>query len=149
MFEFCKKQYNKYKEVINYLIFGVLTTLVNFIVYIGLAKGLNVNEMLANIVAWILSVIFAYITNKLYVFESKTENLQQIIREFTSFVACRLFSGILDIVSFYIFVTILNINDILAKVIVSVVVVILNYVFSKIFIFKKQKNKTDGKKDEN
>ena len=148
MFEFLKKQYNKYREVINYLVFGVLTTLVNFIVYIGLAKVLNVNEILANIEAWILSVIFAYITNKLYVFKSKTKVLKKIIREFASFLACRLFSGILDIVSFYIFVKILNIDDILAKVIVAIVLVILNYVFSKFFIFKKQENKIEEKRDE-
>lgn len=141
MFEFCKKQYNKYKEIINYLVFGVLTTVVNFVVYIGLTKGINVNEVLANVIAWIVSVIFAYITNKIYVFESETKSIKEIIKEFISFVACRLFSGILDIGSFYLFVTILKVNDILAKVVVSVLVVILNYIFSKIFIFKNKENK--------
>ena len=140
MFEFCKKQYNKYKEIINYLVFGVLTTVVNFVVYIGLTKGINVDEVLANIIAWIVSVIFAYITNKIYVFESETKYIKEIIKEFISFVACRLFSGILDIGFFYLFVTILKVNDILAKVVVSVLVVILNYVFSKIFIFKNKEN---------
>lgn len=140
MLEFCKKQYSKYKEIINYLIFGVLTTAVNFVVYILMTKAINVNEVLSNAIAWIVSVIFAYITNKIYVFESKTSNLKEIIKEFSSFVACRLFSGILDIGSFYLFVTILGWNDIISKVIISVLVVILNYVFSKIFIFKK-KNK--------
>ena len=144
MLEFCKKQYDKYKEIINYLIFGVLTTLVNFIVYILMTKLFNVNEVLSNAIAWIISVIFAYITNKIYVFESKTRALKEIIKEFISFVTCRLFSGILDIGSFYWFVTILGWNDIISKVIISVLVVILNYVFSKIFIFKKKNNEIEN-----
>lgn len=144
MLEFCKKQYEKYKEIINYLIFGVLTTAVNFIVYILMTKLFNVNEVLSNAIAWIISVIFAYITNKIYVFESKTRGLKEIIKEFISFVTCRLFSGILDIGSFYLVVTILGWNDIISKVIISVLVVILNYVFSKIFIFKKKNNENEN-----
>lgn len=139
MLEFCKKQYIKYKEIVNYLIFGVLTTAVNFIVYLLMTKVINVNEVLSNAIAWIVSVIFAYITNKIYVFESKTTTIKEIVKEFGSFVACRLFSGILDIGSFYLFVTIFGWNDIFSKVIISILVVILNYVFSKIFIFKKRK----------
>lgn len=144
MLEFCKKQYSKYKEIINYLIFGVLTTVVNFVVYILMTKAFNINEVLSNAVAWIMSVIFAYITNKIYVFESKISTLKDIIKEFSSFVACRLFSGLLDIGSFYLFVTILGWNDIISKAIISVLVVILNYVFSKIFIFKKENRNSEG-----
>lgn len=137
MFQFIKQQYLKYKEIINYLIFGVLTTLVNFIVYIILAKALSVDENISNVIAWIVSVAFAYITNKIYVFESKTQGVRAIVKEVFSFVGCRLFSGVVDIVSFGILVTGVKMNDIVAKIVIAILVVILNYIFSKLIIFKR------------
>lgn len=139
MWEFCRKQYIKYKEVINYLIFGVLTTLVNFVVYIILTKALGEDEVFSNVIAWIVSVLFAYITNKIYVFESKTEGLKSIVMEIVSFVGCRLFSGVVDNGSFFVLVKLLNMNDMIAKILISVLVVILNYVFSKLIIFRDKK----------
>ena len=85
LFDFCKEQYLKYKEVINYLIFGVLTTLVNFVVYILLARFIHVNETISNAIAWIISVLFAYITNKIYVFNSKEKERKKIIKKITAF----------------------------------------------------------------
>lgn len=134
MLEFCKKKYIQYKEIINYLFFGVLTTIVNFITYIVFAKLIHLDETISNAIAWITSVIFAYITNKIYVFESKDKD---IIKEMIKFVGCRAFSGVLDIVLFFIFVHFMKINDIMAKIINSILVVILNYIFSKLWIFKK------------
>ena len=137
MMEFCKKYYIKYKEIINYLFFGVLTTLVNFITYIVFSKIFKIDETVSNAIAWLVSVIFAYITNKIFVFNSTDK---KIIKEMIKFVGCRAFSGILDIVLFFIFVKLLKINDIIAKVVISVIVVILNYIFSKLWIFKKRRN---------
>ena len=136
LFDFCKEQYLKYKEIINYLIFGVLTTLVNFVVYILLARFIHVNETISNAIAWIISVLFAYITNKIYVFNSKEKERKKIIKEITAFFGCRAFSGILDIGLFYLLVDIIKINDLIAKIFIAIIVVILNYIFSKVLIFK-------------
>ena len=140
IFDFFKTQYLKYKEIINYLIFGVLTTLVNFVVYIIFARLLHTNETLSNAIAWIISVLFAYITNKIYVFDSKEKEFKKIIKEIIAFFGCRAFSGVVDIGSFYLLVDKLGVNDIIAKILIAVFVVILNYIFSKLLIFKKSDN---------
>ena len=143
IFEFLKKQYLKYKEIINYLIFGVLTTIVNFVVYIIFARLLHTNETISNAIAWIISVLFAYITNKIYVFDSKEKKLNRIIKEIIAFFGCRAFSGAVDIGSFYLLVNKMGVNDIISKVLIAILVVILNYIFSKLLIFKKSNNKTN------
>ena len=149
MFQFCKDKYLKHKELIKYLIFGILTTIVNFVIYIIFAKMLLVDEFISNVIAWAISVVFAYITNKIYVFESKTKKIKEIIKEIISFVGCRLFSGVVDTGSFFIFVTILKMNDILAKIIIAILVVILNYIFSKLIIFKNKKDNSIKEKEDN
>lgn len=130
-----KKLFNR--ETILYLIFGVLTTLINIGVY-KLCTILNLDYRISNAVAWLTSVIFAYITNKIYVFESKIIEIKTIIREFTSFVTCRLVSGAFDMGFLIVAVEFFHINDLIAKLCAAVFVVIINYIFSKIFIFKKQ-----------
>lgn len=125
----------KYKEVLLYLIFGVLTTLVNIIVYAISTKIFHINWEFSNILAWILSVLFAYVTNRNYVFESKDNN---ILREMCSFFGFRILSFVLDMGFMYLFVNLLKTNDMIAKFIVQVIVIVLNYVFSKLFIFKKK-----------
>lgn len=132
-----KDLYLKYKEVVNYLIFGGLTTLVNFIVYF-IAKWIGIEEWISNSIAWIVAVIFAYITNKIFVFESKTTDKREILKEFTSFFSCRAFSGILDIGLFWLLVDRLKFNDIIVKIILQIVVILLNYIFSKLLVFKKK-----------
>ena len=129
----------KYKEVISYLIFGVLTTVVNFIVYFLFARVFRVNDIISNVIAWVLSVLFAYITNKIYVFESKTTERKEIFREITSFFSCRALSGVMDVGLFALGVKLLAMNDLIMKIITQILVVILNYVFSKVFIFRKKK----------
>lgn len=127
----------KYKEVLLYLIFGGLTTLVNIVVYALCTKLFYINWEISNIVAWILSVLFAYVTNRKYVFESKSNN---IVKEMTSFFGFRLLSFVLDMGFMYLFVDMIRMNDMFAKIIVQVIVIVLNYVFSKLFIFKKGEN---------
>lgn len=134
-----KELYNKYKEIINYLIFGVLTTIVNFVVYFIFAKLFGIDELLSNIIAWVLSVLFAYTTNRKYVFENKADTKKGILREISSFFACRLFSGVLDNGLFAFLVKGLHINDMIVKLINQVIVTVLNYVFSKWIIFRKNK----------
>ena len=129
----------KYKEVIMYLIFGVLTTIINIVTYYLFSNILNINYLVSNALAWILSVIFAYITNKIYVFESNTNKITDVLKEITSFVGFRVVSGLIDMGFMYITVSLLLLNDTIMKILSNVVVVILNYVFSKLFIFKKDK----------
>lgn len=131
------KLFNKYKEVILYCVFGGLTTLINIITYFVFSRFLGINYLISNVIAWIVSVLFAYITNKLFVFESKNIELKYVIKELTAFVSCRLLSGVLDIIIMYVFVNILGFNDFIIKIIANVLVIILNYIFSKLMIFKE------------
>ncbi len=125
------------KETILYLIFGVLTTIVSLVSY-RLCTISNIDYRLATIISWCLSVAFAYITNKLFVFESKSFNIDIILKEIIAFVSCRIFSGVCDFAFMIFAVEILKINDFIAKIIANVFVVIMNYVASKLIIFKKQ-----------
>lgn len=131
--------YFTYKEVINYLIFGVLCTVVNFVAYFLFAKIFIVEEVASSGLSWFFAVLFAYITNKLFVFESKTNTKKEFFKEIVSFFLARILSGILcDVGTFALMVKIFNINDIFSKIVTQFMVIIVNYVFSKIFIFKKQ-----------
>lgn len=125
----------KYSEVINYLIFGVLTTLVSIGIYALCTKCFHINYMISNCISWIISVLFAYITNRIFVFKSKSSD---IVIEMYQFFKYRIFSFLIDVFLMYVLVELINIDDMISKVIVQVVVIILNYVFSKIFVFKKE-----------
>ena len=119
------------KEIIFYLIFGVLTTLVSLIVYYFCTL---VQLQIANIISWVLSVAFAYVTNRRFVFESKNPNkLEEIIK----FVSARLLTLLLDMFIMFVCVTILKFNDKISKLLSQVIIIISNYIFSKIFVFKK------------
>ena len=139
-----KELYLKYKEIINYLFFGGCTTIVNFISYYIPARIIGIDEVISNSIAWCISVLFAYVTNKIFVFSSKKENLVGILKEMFSFIFARLFSGALcDIGLFALMINILGINDIVSKITTQILVVILNYVLSKLVIFKKEKIKLE------
>lgn len=129
--------YNKYKEVLLYLLFGGLTTIVNILTFYIFRK-LNVELYISNIIAWIISVLFAFITNKLYVFESKNKSKKENIKEITSFFGFRLLSLVFDMGSMFLLINILKINDLLSKIFANILVIILNYIFSKLFIFKNK-----------
>ena len=129
------------KEVIMYLIFGVLTTVVSLLVYDGcIYTFLNpenaVQLQIANIISWIAGVAFAYITNRKFVFESNESNQ---LKEISKFVTSRLATLFLDMIIMFIGVTCLHGNDKIVKLISQVLVIIGNYIFSKLFVFKKQK----------
>lgn len=163
-----KSLFVKYKEIILYIIFGVLTTLVNWAVYAATIplfsaafNGENVMwtvfgrditydafaMLLANIIAWIAGVAFAFVTNKLFVFESKSWKPSVALKEFWLFVAARLITGVMEwflpslLFSIGLDQSILGIKGFAAKLVVSIIVIILNYVFSKLIIFRKK----DGK----
>ncbi|MCD8089464.1 MAG: GtrA family protein [Clostridiales bacterium] len=138
-----KKLYRS--EVIRYLFFGGLTTVVGVGTYWLFSNALSVDGeitplavQLANFLSWILAVAFAYITNKLFVFESKSFKPSFLVREAGAFVSARVFSLVVE--ALWIFVTtLLGLNDKIAKIIGQFFVVVINYVLSKLFIFKKEK----------
>lgn len=142
MIEKLKEYLTKYKEIISYIIFGGLTTIVNFVVYIICAKLFGIDELVANIIAWVISVLFAYITNKIYVFESKSKDIRNVMKEMISFFACRLASLVVfDIFLFWLLVDLCDINDIIVKIINNILTIIANYIFSKIVVFKNNSKK--------
>ena len=136
--ELTKKLFNKYKEIIMYGIMGVLTTIVNIIVFAICEKIIGINALVSNVIAWIGSVIFAYITNKLFVFESKSFKKEILIKEIISFTSARIFSLLLEEVIIYVMIDIMNINSLIVKVFSNIVVIVVNYIFSKLVIFKKK-----------
>ena len=132
--------YKKYKEIINYLIFGALTTIVSLLTYYLLVfTVLNPNNPLelqiANIISWITCVTFAYITNRKYVFNSKDKN---ILKEIIKFYSSRLTTLFLDMTIMFIFVTKLSFSDKIIKIIVQIIIIGLNYILSKILVFKQK-----------
>ena len=131
----------KYKDIILYCFFGALTTLVNIVLYNVCFYLLSTGNLWANIISWIASVLFAYITNKLWVFSSKSFKLNVIVKEMLSFFGCRVFTGLLDILIMYIAVDRLHLTAWLFKILSNIIVIILNYVASKCIIFKKEKGK--------
>lgn len=138
-----KELYLKYKEVINYLIFGVLTTVVSLAVYyISVFTFLNpenaIQLQIANILSWIAGVAFAYFTNRKYVFESKEKNK---LKEASKFVLARATTLVMDMLIMWLGVTVLHLNDKIIKLISQVVIIVSNYIFSKVFVFKEKEKK--------
>lgn len=130
--------WNKFvnRETISYLIFGILTTIVNYVVF-ELCGFINIHYLISTFLAWALAVIFAFLTNKLFVFESKSWKKEIVLKELSSFVTCRLVSGLFDIGFMAFAVEVLAMNKSIAKLVANVFVIIANYIFSKLFIFKK------------
>ena len=139
-----KELYLKYKEIINYLIFGVLATVVSLAVYYGLTLTiLDPNKALelqiANILSWVSACTFAYFTNRKWVFENKEK---ASLVEAGKFYLARVSTLLIDMGLMFIFVTKLGVNDKIMKLIVQVIVIVLNYIFSKFIVFKEKKNET-------
>lgn len=126
--------YFKNKEVINYLIVGGLTTVVSIVSY-ALFRFIINNYIVCTVLSWITAVLFAYVTNRKFVFESKDK---KIVLEFIKFVSCRLLTLGSEILVMYILVDLLRLNDMISKVLVQFIIVILNYILSKIIVFKNK-----------
>ena len=141
-----KNLWIKYKEYILYLAFGVFTTVVNYLVYVPLTLWLHVPELIANAIAWVVAVAFAYITNRIWVFESKTKGFGPVVFEIFKFALGRVVSLLVEEAIIGIFVTWLGFNGLVIKVIASIVTIILNYIFSKFIIFKSKTK--DGSEEE-
>ena len=119
------KIYKKYEEIINYLIFGVLTTLISILSYAFFTRLINFDYVISNILSWILSVTFAFFTNQKYVFKTSSSNK---IKDMFKFYLSRLTSLGIELITMYILVTLLSLNDMISKIIVQFVAIVLNYV---------------------
>ena len=133
-----KDLWTKYKSLIMYAFFGGLTTVVNMVTYYVSYNLLGIPNVPSTAIAWLLSVLFAFITNKLWVFESKSFDKKSMLHEVTSFFGCRVATGILDIVIMYLSVDVAHFNPTLWKLISNILVIIINYIASKLLIFKKK-----------
>ena len=133
-----KKLLKKYKFIILYGIFGVLTTIINIVTYALCYDMFNISNVVSNIIAWILSVLFAFITNKIWVFESKCFDFKIFIKELWNFIVCRLATGALDLGIMYVGVDLLKGPALILKIASNIIVIILNYVMSKLFVFKRK-----------
>lgn len=148
-----KELIRKNRELIVYFITGVLTTLVNWIVYALQVRVFGWSVALSNATAWAAAVLFAYITNKLWVFRSFNWELRYVLREAALFVGARILTGIFEIVSVPLLVglgldaPLLGVRGMWAKILVSAVVMVLNYVFSKLIIFRDSKEPPAGRAD--
>lgn len=134
-----KKWLKKYADVISYLFFGVLTTAVNYLIYLPCYNLLSWSAGFSNIVAWIGAVAFAFLTNKPFVFKSYDWSWSVVWPELTRFIGCRIGSGVLETGILLICVDIFHWNGNVMKLTTAVLVIILNYIGSKFLVFKKKK----------
>lgn len=125
-------------EVLSYLIFGVLTTVVNYLIYLPVYNLLGLSASVSNMIAWVVAVTFAYLTNKPFVFRSHDWSAKTVIPELTKFVSCRVASGVAETVILLVTVDMLHWNGNIWKLVTSVLVVILNYFASKLLVFRKK-----------
>ena len=142
----CTELAKKYRELIVYVIFGGLTTVVDFGSYTVLSKLFNVNDSVSNIISWLAAVIFAFITNKLFVFESKGKGAGKLLYEFGTFFAARAFTGVVYTGGFALMTGVWGVNDYLSKALLSVFNIVVNYIFSKLVTFRKKSGKKNEKK---
>lgn len=131
---------DKIKNIVNYVICGILTTILNILVFYIL-DIYNVNYRINTTISTLISVIFAYITNKIYVFESRELGRKKVLKEILKFIFSRVGTYIVEIIGMYIFIELVKIENLISKILMNVIVIILNYILSKFYIFKKEEVK--------
>jgi putative flippase GtrA len=132
-----KNWFAKYKDILAYLVFGVLTTAVNYLVYFPCYNWLGWSAGLSNVLAWVIAVVFAFLTNKPFVFKSHDWSWKTVWPELSKFLGCRIGSGVLETAILLLCVDMLGWNGNVWKLITAVLVIVLNYIGSKFFVFKK------------
>ena len=133
--------YKKHGEGINYLIFGFLAFVLNYILYFIFADAVAMHYMAATGLSWVLTVVFAYWTNRTFVFKSRNKEKKAIVTEFVSFIGARVATEVLELGLMYLMVDVMAINDKISKLVCQVLVILANYVLSKIWIFKDTSGK--------
>ena len=130
----------KYRGIIAYIVFGILTTVINVIVYYICYEIFGIINIISTIIAWFAAIVFAFVTNKKYVFDSKSWDKEIVLNEGIKFLSCRVGTGIIEVIMMICFVDILQVNGTLMKAITNIIVIIINYIFSRCVIFKKGTN---------
>ena len=137
MFDKIKALIIRYYDVLAYLFFGGLTTIVNYAVYLPCYNWLQLSASISNVIAWVVAVAFAYLTNKPFVFKSHDWSAKVVLPELTKFVGCRVGSGLLETLILFVAVDCLNWNGNWIKLATSILVIVLNYFGSKLLVFRK------------
>lgn len=131
-----KKIFMKDQEIFKYILFGVLTTVVNIAVFFLFDTVLNFSYIIANAISIIAAILFAFFTNKKYVFKAKSQSWKLAFKEFYLFVGLRSVSGLFDMLSMWMLVDFMNLETNLSKILTQFIIVVLNYIFSKLYIFR-------------
>ncbi len=134
----CWGIYKEHEEGMNYLIFGFLAFLLNYVLYYLFSSVLHVHYMAATALSWLLTVVFAYWTNRTFVFKSKNKSAQSLGKEFVSFIGARIATEFLELGLMFAMVTVAGINEYISKFICQVIVILANYFLSKLWIFKEK-----------
>lgn len=130
--------YKKYKELLLYLFFGGLSFIVSIATYALFNVGMNINELIANVLSWIITVMFAFLTNRVWVFQSTTNGVAEFVKQMLVFYSGRVITLVVEEVILLVFIIWLGFNSMLIKVIAQVIVILLNYVISKLVVFRKK-----------
>lgn len=131
--------YKKYKEVLLYLFFGGLTFIVSIASYGFCNITLEINELIANIISWVLAVTFAFVTNRIWVFDAPTDTLGEFMKQMFAFFSGRVVTLVIEEIILLVFITCLHFASMPVKIVAQIVVIVMNYIISKCFIFKKEK----------
>lgn len=137
MITVCMKLMGKYRELIVYVIVGVLTTIVSLLSYYLFAYTLGMHYLISNFLSWVCAVVFAYFTNKVWVFQNYNFTLSNVMKEIVAFIGARIVTLGVDMFIMFVMVDMLSLQDMVAKITVQVIVTILNYILSKFLVFKK------------
>lgn len=132
--------YIRHKEVLLYLLFGGLSFVLNIVLFAWLARVIGLNALVANVIDWFACVLFQYITNKLWVFDGKTDNAAALLKQIASFFGGRVFTLVVEEAILAVFISLLHQNELAVKLIAQVVVIVLNYIISKKLVFAGAKN---------
>ena len=127
LWDFAWEQYRKHEEGINYLIFGFLAFVLNYVLYFVFASMLQMHYMLATAVSWVLTVVFAYWTNRTFVFKSQNKDVQSLGREFVAFIGARVATEVLELAMMFVMVDVADLNEYISKLICQVIVILANY----------------------
>ncbi len=139
LWDFAWGMYRKYEEGINYLIFGFLAFVLNYVLYFLFSSAMQMHYMAATALSWVLTVVFAYWTNRTFVFKSTNKDAQSLGKEFLSFIGARVATEVLELALMFLMVDCVDLNEYLSKFACQVIVIVANYFLSKLWIFKEKK----------
>ena len=141
LLKFIKKLWKRYEEAMNYLFWGGVAFLLSMVLFYIFANRMGIYEQIANILSWIICVIFTYLTNRIFVFKSKTRGVKRIFKEFRDFVTARIMTLVMENAILFVMIDLLTINNMISKLTGQFVVIVSNYILSKLWIFRKEKKK--------